>query len=94
MKHLSATRYLLFAICCIVAACTMPEVKQGDQLAAKGDWDGAVAAYRGALKKKPFDEDVKQRLSQAKTRAADQHYAEGRQYLKENRLAEAVQAFK
>ncbi|MGH7260375.1 MAG: tetratricopeptide repeat protein, partial [Nitrospiraceae bacterium] len=77
-----------------VAACTMPEVKQGDQLAAKGDWDGAVAAYRGALKKKPFDEDVKQRLAQAKARAADQHYAEGRQYLKENRLAEAVQAFK
>ena len=89
-----ATSYRLFAICCIVAACTMPEVKQGEQLAAKGDWDGAVAAYRSALKKKPFDEDVKQRLDQAKTRAADQHYAEGRQHLKENRLAEAVQAFK
>ena len=89
-----ATIYRLLAICCIVVACTMPEVKQGDQLAAKGDWDGAVAAYRAALKKKPFDEDLKQRFTQAKARAADRHYAEGRQHLKENRLVEAVQAFK
>jgi len=92
--HILAVSYRLVAICCLVAACTLPEVKQGDQLAAKGDWDGAVAAYRGALKKKPFDEDIQKRLTQAKTRAADQHYAAGRQYLKENRLAEAVQAFK
>jgi len=92
--RLLATSYRLFAICCIVAACTLPEVKQGDQLAAKGDWDGAVAAYREALKKKPLDDDVRHRLDQAKARAADQHYAEGREYLKENRFPEAVQAFK
>jgi len=90
-----ATSYLLLAICCVFAtACTMPEVKLGDQLAAKGDWDGAVAAYREALKKGPFDADVKERLAQAKTRAAERHYAEGRQHLKDNRLPEAVQAFK
>ena len=90
-----ATSYRLFAICCLFAvACTMPEVKLGDQLAEKGDWDGAVAAYRGALKKGPFDEDVKQRLEQAKIHAAERHYAEGRQHLKENRVPEAVHAFK
>lgn len=93
-RHASrVTRGILLA-CFLATACTLPEVKQGDQLAAKGDWDGAVAAYRGALKKAPFDKDVQKRLGQAKTRAADQHYAAGRQYLKENRLAEAVQAFK
>jgi general secretion pathway protein D len=78
----------------LAVACTMPEVKRGDRLAAKGDWDGAVAAYRDALKKGPFNEDVKQRLAQAKVRAAEQHYAEGRQHLKENRVPEAVYAFK
>jgi general secretion pathway protein D len=72
----------------------MPEVKTGDQLAAKGDWDGAVAAYREAKRKEPFNETVQQRLEQAKTKAAEQHYAQGRQHLKENRLTEAVHAFK
>jgi general secretion pathway protein D len=95
MNKFLAIRYPLLAICCVFAvACTLPEVKQGDQLAAKGDWDGAVAAYREALKKEPFDGGVKQRLAQAKTRAAEQHYAEGRKHLKDNRLAEAVYAFK
>lgn len=95
MKRGRAISYQLFAICCLfAAACTMPEVKLGDRLAAKGDWDGAVAAYRDALKKGPFNEDVKQRLEQAKIRAAEQRYAEGRKHLKENRVPEAVHAFK
>ncbi len=95
MRWVKVLSYQLLAICCLLTvACTMPEVKLGDQLAAKGDWDGAVAAYREALKKGPFNEDVKERLAQAKTRAAEKHYAEGRQYLKENRVPEAVHAFK
>jgi general secretion pathway protein D len=95
MKKFFPVRCQLLALCCILAvACTMPEVKRGDRLAAKGDWDGAVSAYRDALKKGPFNEDVKQRLEQAKVRAAEQHYAEGRTHLKENRVPEAVYAFK
>jgi general secretion pathway protein D len=95
MKRTLAIRYLLPAVCCLLAvACTMPEVQLGDQLAAKGDWEGAVSAYRDALKKGPFNEDVKQRLKQAKVRAAELHYAEGRKHLKESRVPEAVHAFK
>jgi general secretion pathway protein D len=94
-KKFPAISYQLLAICCVLTvACTMPEVKRGDKLAAKGDWDGAVAAYRDALKKGPFNEDVRQRLEQAKVHAAEQHYAEGRKHLKENRVPEAVYAFK
>ncbi len=95
MKRVQRTSGQFLAMCCVLlSACTMPEVKLGNQLAEKGDWDGAVAAYREALKKGPFDPDVKERLAQAKTRAAEKHYAEGRQHLKENRVPEAVHAFK
>src|SRR5262245_360281 len=96
MKNSLAVRCQLLAIgCLLIAGCTMSEVKLGDRMAAKGDWDGAVAAYRAALKKKgPFDEDIKQRLERAKVRAAEQHYAEGRKHLSEDRVPEAVLAFK
>ena len=91
---LHASRLTCASLLALAVACALPEVKLGDQLAAKGDWDGAVAAYREALKKGPFDEAVKERLAQAKTRAAERYYAEGRQHLKENRVPEAVHAFK
>ncbi len=45
-----------------------------DTLAAEGNWDGAVAAYRGALKKEPFDPLIQPRLEQAKARAAKRRF--------------------
>ncbi len=74
--------------------CTMKEVKTGDEMAEQGRWDEAVAAYRVASKKDPFDADIQKRLDQAKARAAAQHYEAGRTYLKENRLAESLYEFK
>ena len=78
----------------VAIGCTLPEVKRGEQLAKAGNWDGAVEAYRQAAKKEPFDPAIQTALEQAKTRAAEQHYAEGRRFLKENHLAEALYEFK
>ncbi|MEK6618849.1 MAG: secretin N-terminal domain-containing protein, partial [Nitrospirota bacterium] len=78
----------------VAIGCTMPEVRLADRLAAQGQWDEAVAAYRQAAKKDPFNSTIQQRLAHAKGRAAEQHYAAGRQALQETRLPEALQEFK
>ncbi|TLY38317.1 MAG: tetratricopeptide repeat protein, partial [Nitrospirae bacterium] len=78
----------------LIGACTLPEVRRAEKLAKAGNWDEAVEAYRQAQKKAPFDPAIQTALEQAKARAAEQHYTEGRRFLKENRLAEALSAFK
>ena len=78
----------------VAIGCTIPEVRTADKLAAQGRWDEAVEAYRQAGKKEPFDPAIQTALEQAKARAAEQHYAEGRRFLKETRLAEAHYEFK
>ena len=35
----------------LLTGCALPEVRTAEQLAAQGNWDGAVVAYRAALKK-------------------------------------------
>lgn len=90
---------LLFLFSTLVAVvslggCTMPEVRTAEKLAAEGNWDGAVAAYRAALKKDPIDLTLQDRLNQAKARAAEQHYAQGRKHLKANQIMEALNEFK
>ena len=41
------------------AGCIVPEVRVAERLAAEGNWDGAVAAYRAASRKEPFNDDVR-----------------------------------
>ena len=77
----------------VAIGCTLPEVKRAEQLAKAGNWDGAVAAYREAQKKEPFDPAIQTALEQAKGRAAEQHYAEGRRLLNETRLAVGLDGF-
>lgn len=93
------TSISLCSLLCIGAAvtlggCKTSEVRMAEQFSTQGQWDEAVAAYRQAAKKDPFDLSVQQGLEQAKARAAEQHYAAGRQFLKENRLPNALQEFK
>ncbi len=78
----------------LLAGCTMPEVRTAEQLAQEGNWDGAVAAYREAMKKQPFDEELKERLEECKEKAGAQHYTAGREHLKEHRLPEALHELK
>jgi len=66
------------------------EVRRAEQLAAQGEWDQAVMAFREAHKKEPFNAAIKLRFDEVKVMAADVHYEEGRRRLKENQLGEAL----
>jgi hypothetical protein len=46
----------------LMTACTMREVQLGEELEQKGDWDGAVAAYREAVRKDPFSQELEKKL--------------------------------
>lgn len=74
-------------------SCTLRETQLGDELEQKGDFDGAVAAYRDALKKDPFNKEIDEKFKSVKIRAADQHFSRGRQMLKERKMGEALQEF-
>jgi len=91
ITHLLRGVLLLFIT--ILLACTLQEVKLGEELERQGDWDGAVNAYREALRKDPFNKEIEKRYKAVKTKAADQHFSLGRKWLKEGKLAEALQEF-
>ena len=59
----------------------------------QGNWDGAVAAYREALREDPFNEEIMKMYSEVKVNAAQAHYQQGREFLKLKRLPEAMQEF-
>ncbi len=81
---------ILFFITFLMA-CSVQELHLGEDLEKKGDWDGAVAVYRDALRKEPFNKELEKKLRHAKTRAAEQHFAQGREWLKKHQIAEALQ---
>jgi general secretion pathway protein D len=69
-------------------------MQRAKSFADRGEWDKAVAAYREALKKDPFSTETQERLAEAKTKAGEWHYAEGRKHLEEHRLFDAIREFK
>jgi len=86
--------FMLLSVAAGLGGCKTPEARMAEQFSTQGQWDDAVAAYRQAAKKDPFDKAIQQGLEQAKARAAEQHYAAGRRFMKDNRLADALQEFK
>jgi len=78
----------------VMAGCASPELRQADRYAEEGQWDSAVAAYREAQRKDPFDQRIQHRLETAKLYAAEDHYAAGRRALEDHRLMEALREFK
>jgi len=91
---LSLNLSLSLVLAILLAGCATAERKTAEQLAAQGDWDAAVTAYREALKRDPFDKALQKKLDEAKARSAERHYAEGRRLQKEDRLPEALEEFK
>ena len=77
----------------LLVACTLHELQLGEELERKGDWDGAVAAYRDATKKEPFNKELEKKFRNAKIRAAEQHFAQGREWLKKRQIGQALQEF-
>ncbi len=77
----------------LFSACTKQAVDLGEQLEKEGNWDGAVAAYREASREDPFNDELSEKLEHAKRRAAELHFARGRDWLKKHQIAEALQEF-
>ncbi|WP_454062215.1 secretin N-terminal domain-containing protein [Candidatus Nitrospira salsa] len=82
----------LFASALFVA-CTTHQLDMAEEMVAQENWDGAVLAYRDAVREDPFNEELQEKLDEVKGRAAEAHYTHGRKWLKDHRLAEALQSF-
>lgn len=79
----------------IVTSCaTSREVRLAEQLSKAGNWDAAALAYQEAIKKNPKDRELRNKLLHAKTKAAEGHYAKGKDYLKEKKIDDAIEEFK
>jgi general secretion pathway protein D len=74
--------------------CGFSEVRVAEQLGRQGDWDGAVTAYREALKRAPVDFDLQRQLDYAKAQAAEMHFVAGQRVLGEHQIDEAILEFK
>ena len=70
------------------------EVQIAEQLGIQGDWDGAVNAYREALKRSPTDQNLQQQLTRAKQEAADMHFVAGQRDLEEHQIDDAILEYK
>ncbi|MGB0910187.1 MAG: cohesin domain-containing protein [Nitrospirales bacterium] len=88
----SCTALILLAL--IFASCSLPrKVQLAEDMVAQENWDGAVTAYRDAIRDDPFNQELLDKLTEVKTRAAEIHYTNGRKWLKNHQLPEASQAF-
>lgn len=78
----------------LILGCSFSEVRVAEQLGIQGDWDGAVNAYREALKRAPVDFDLQRQLDYAKAQAAEMHFVAGQRVLGERQIDEAILEFK
>jgi general secretion pathway protein D len=90
----SALIMALVALCTLASGCASPDGRKADSLAAQGDWDAAVEAYRDAVKRAPLDRNLQQRLDHAKGEAAVLHYELGQQAMVDHRIGDALFEFK
>ncbi len=70
------------------------EIRLADQFAKAGNWEGAVFLYQEASQKDPKNMRLREKLNEAKAKAAAQHYQKGRELLKEKSLPQALEEFK
>jgi len=88
------SRFLLVGFLTLVACSAAgPDLKRAQEMVQQQQWDAAVAAYRQALNKDPFNDEIKEALNNAKIQAAHVHYQQGRKFLKNMQLPEAMQEF-
>ena len=93
-QHYAAALLMFMLAALTTSGCAVSNVRQADRLAQEGKWEEAVAAYRQAAKDAPFDVEIQRRLDEAKTQAADQHHAQGKQFLAQNNVLQALREFK
>src|ERR1700675_4964389 len=93
-QHYTTASLMFLLAALATSGCAVSSLRQADRLAQEGKWEEAVAAYRQAVKDDPYDAKIQLRLDEAKTQAADQHHAQGKQFLSENNILGALREFK
>ena len=97
-RRVNSRQWAWWCACLLVATlqgCAAgTEVQIAEQLAIQGDWDGAVNAYREALKRSPTDRDIQQQLGRAKQEAADMHFVAGQRNMEEHQVDDAILEYK
>ena len=87
-------RSLAFNFVCLFAlACTPHAVQLAEQMVEQENWDGAVNAYREALREDPFNDKLSAEYEKVKAKASEQHYLQGRTFLGQGNIPEAMQEF-
>lgn len=81
--------YLLLAIGCAPSKA----LRLGDQLMNEENWEDAVFAYQEAVKENPRDLELRKKLGEARSNAAQLHFLKGKEHLKEKKIPMAIEEF-
>ncbi|HZR46211.1 MAG TPA: tetratricopeptide repeat protein, partial [Candidatus Manganitrophaceae bacterium] len=73
---------------------TSKQVKLGDQFSKEQRWEEAYETYAEALKKDPLDQNLKQKMDDAKEKAAAVHAARASDLLEQNNVLVALEEVK
>ncbi len=83
--------FLTASLIVIVGGCAgSRSFQRGERYAQRGEWDLAVKEYREANKQNPEDIEYRSALLRAEETAANQHYKQARNFLKERKLDQAI----
>jgi general secretion pathway protein D len=91
MAHVIKRLPVLILLATLAAGCaTTAALRSGERAEFAQDYDLAVAEYTRALQRDPDNHSARQGLERSKARAAENHYARGRQLNAAGRLDEAL----
>ena len=90
MKRVAITFVAAVVITALTGCAGSRAFQQGERYAQQGKWDEAVKEYRDANKRSPEDIEYRSALLRAEETAANQHYKQARNFLKERKLDQAI----
>ncbi len=90
MKKLMPELLTVFLSVALLSCAGSQAFQRGERYAEHGEWDLAVKEYREASKREPSDIEYRSALLRAEETAANQHYKQARNFLKERKLDQAI----
>ncbi|MDH4162445.1 MAG: hypothetical protein OEW15_07115 [Nitrospirota bacterium] len=90
MKKVSIAVLAVLVVTALAGCAGSRAFQRGERYAQRGEWDLAVKEYRDANKRSPEDIEYRSALLRAEETAANQHYKQARNFLKERKLDQAI----
>jgi len=87
---MGATLFLFLLSGCFASK----QVRLGDEFASEKRWDDAYQVYSDALKKDPFDQRLKQKMDEAKVKAAAAHADRAKDLINQKNIPVALEEIK